>query len=101
MIPGGKSGLKYLRENGMLASRVVPMPDDREQLVEAWVREHPRKGLPAPWVADRWKDPEWAMAQICGRDDRLSVEQVRAIRKLAKMYEVEVIAERIGARNKE
>lgn len=31
MIPGGKSGLKYLRENGMLAERTVPPPDERDR----------------------------------------------------------------------
>ncbi|ACS40560.1 hypothetical protein [Methylorubrum extorquens] len=101
MIPGGKSGLRYLRENGLLAPRTVPRPDERDRLVEAWLREHPRKGLPAPWVTERWKDDAWAVAQICGRDDRLSVEQVRAIRELAGRYPPETIAERIGARNKD
>ncbi len=101
MIPGGKSGLKYLRENGMLADRTVPMPDDRDRLVEAWLREHPRKGLPAPWVSEKWKDEAWAIAQICGRDGRLSVEQVRAIRDLAAHHSPDVIAQRIGALNKE
>jgi hypothetical protein len=43
----------------------------------------------------------WAVAQICGRDDRLSVEQVRTIRELAISHTAETIAERIGARNKE
>jgi hypothetical protein len=99
MIPGGKSGLKYLRDNGMLAERAVPLPDERDRIVAAWLLDHPRKGLPAPWVAEKWKDDVWAMAQICGRDDRLSVEQVRAIRELATVHSAEVIAERIGARN--
>ena len=101
MIPGGKSGLKYLRENGMLPERVVPTPDDRDRLLEAWLRENPRRGLPAPWVSEKWKDDAWAVAQICGRDDRLSVEQVHAIRELAALYSAETIAERIGARNRE
>jgi hypothetical protein len=61
----------------------------------------PRKGLPAPWVAEKWKDPEWAVAQICGREDCLSVDQVRAIRELAKGHPVEEISSRIGARNVE
>jgi len=101
MIPGGKSGLKYLRENGMLPARVVPMPDERDRLLETWLRENPRRGLPAPWVSEKWKDNAWAIAQICGRDDRLSVEQVRAIRELATLHSAETIAERIGARNRE
>lgn len=99
MIPGGKSGLKYLRENGILSDRVVPLPDERDRILENWIDEHPRKGLPAPWVSEKWKNDEWAIAQICGREGRLSVEQVRAIRELAKTHSVDVIAERIGARN--
>jgi len=101
MIPGGKSGLRYMRENGMLPERVVPMPDERDRLVETWLREHPRKGLPAPWVSERWRDDAWAVAQICGREGRLSVEQVRAIRELAGSHDAEEIARRIGARNRE
>lgn len=101
MIPGGKSGLKYLREHGMLSERIVPMPDERDRLLEAWLRENQRRGLPAPWVSEKWKDDAWAVAQICGRDDRLSVEQVRAIRDLAALHSVETIAQRSGARNKE
>lgn len=99
MIPGGKSGLKYLRENGMLPDRVVPLPDDRDRILSAWLRDHPRKGLPAPWVKEKWQDDNWAIAQICGRDGRLSVEQVRAIRNLSEDYPPEVIADQIGALN--
>ncbi len=99
MIPGGKSGLKYLRDNGMLPERVVPLPDERDRILADWLRQHPRKGLPAPWVAEKWKDDAWAIAQICGRDDRLSIDQVRAIRDLAMNHPAEEIAARIGARN--
>jgi len=101
MIPGGKSGLKYLRDNGMLGRGVVPLPDERDRMVAAWLRENPRRGLPAPWVAEKWKDDAWAIAQICGRDDRLSVDQVRAIRTLAETHSADVIAAQIGARNAE
>lgn len=98
MIPGGKSGLRYLRENGMLPERVVPLPDERDRIVAEWLKAHPRKGLPAPWVSEKWKDDAWAIAQICGRDDRLSVDQVRAIRELAEGHSADEIAMRIGAR---
>jgi hypothetical protein len=60
---------------------------------------HPRKGLPAPWVAEKWRDNDWAVAQICGREGRLSVDQVRAIRALSEEFDAEEIAERIGASN--
>ncbi|HEX2842131.1 hypothetical protein [Hyphomicrobium sp.] len=101
MIPGGKSALRYMREHGMLPDRVVPSPDERDRLVTEWLHAHPRKGLPAPWVAEKWKDNAWAVAQICGRDGRLSVEQVLAIRELSATHSVETIALRIGASNTE
>ncbi len=99
MIPGGKSGLRYMRENGMLPERVVPLPDERDRIVADWLKAHPRKGLPAPWVSEKWKGDAWAVAQICGRDGRLSVNQVRAIRALAADHDVSEIAARIGALN--
>lgn len=99
MIPGGKSGLRYMREHGMLGKGVIPMPDERDRIVREWLEDHPRKGLPAPWVAERWLDNDWAVAQICGREGRLSVEQVRAIRSLALHHTAEDIADRIGALN--
>lgn len=99
MIPGGKSGLRYMREHGLLSERVVPLPDERDRIVAEWLRDHPRTGLPAPWVSEKWKDDEWAIAQICGRDGRLSVDQVHAIRRLAATHSAEAIALRIGALN--
>lgn len=99
MIPGGKSGLRYLRENGMLPERVVPLPDERDRIIATWIEQHPRKGLPAPWVAEKWRDNEWAIAQICGHEGRLSVDQVHAIRVLAQDHSAAEIATRIGAKN--
>lgn len=99
MIPGGKSGLRYLRENGLIGKSVVPLPDERYKIVDKWLRDNPRKGLPAPWVAEKWRDNDWAIAQICGRDGRLSVDQVRAIRELAKTHTADEIYERIGAKD--
>lgn len=99
MIPGGKSGLRYLRENRLLQQSDVPVPDERDRIISEWLKEHPRKGLPAPWVAEKWRDNDWAVAQICGRDCRLSVEQVRAIHQLAEKYSPEEIFARIGAKN--
>lgn len=99
MIPGGKSGLRYLRENGLINRSVVPQPDDRDRIVNGWLKDHPRKGLPAPWVAEKWRDNDWAVAQICGLDGRLSVEQVRAIRDLSKEHSAKEIYTRIGAKN--
>lgn len=99
MVPGGKSGLRYLRENGVLSKGVVPLPDDRDKILHKSLSNHPRLGLPAPWVAEKWKDNDWAIAQICGRDGRLSVVQVKAIRELAKNHTPEEIYVRIGAKD--
>lgn len=98
MVPGGKSGLFYLRENGLLSKGVVPQPDDRDKILYKWLNDHPRLGLPAPWVTEKWKDNDWATAQICGREGRLSVDQVKAIRELAKSHTPEEIYVRIGAK---
>src|SRR5882724_1198042 len=99
MIPGGKAGLRYLRQNGMLSKHTVPQPDERDQFLLRWMRDNPRKGVPAPWISEKWKDDAWATAQICGRQGRLSVQQIAAVRRLAYNYDVEDIAERIGAMN--
>lgn len=99
MIPGGKSGLRYLWENGLLQQSVAVVPDTRDRIVSKWLDDHPRKGLPAPWVTEKWRDNDWAIAQICGQDGRLSVEQVRVIRELAKDYSVQEIFARIGAKD--
>lgn len=56
MIPGGKSGLRYLREHGMLKTPEAPRPDERDAMVATWLHANPRKGLPPPWLAERWKD---------------------------------------------
>ncbi len=75
------------------------MSDERDRIVSEWLKEHPRKGLPVPWVAEKWRDSDWAIAQICGRDDRLSIEQVRSICELAKEYSAEEIFAHIGAKD--
>lgn len=99
MIPGGKKGLAYLREHKILSDAVRISADQSEAVLEASLRESPRKGLPAPWVSERWKDDDWAVANICARDDRLSVEQVHNIRRLAKEHSAASIAKRIHARS--
>lgn len=55
--------------------------------------------VPAHFLLPKWKDNDWAIAQICGRDGRLSVVQVKAIRELAKNHTPEEIYVRIGAKD--
>ena len=100
MIPGGRKGIRYLHEHNMIGHNVHPLPDNVDRLLENWFKKNPRKGLPAPWVAEKWEDPAYAESVICGADGRLKPDQVRAIRHLsATGLEPEVIMEKVGALN--
>ncbi len=101
MIPGGKAGVAYLhRLNVLPADRPVIVDEDREKLLEAYLEEHPRKGLPNPLLAEHWKDDTYASRIICGGERRLSVEQVRRIRIASEEGLTDVaICKEIGAQN--
>ena len=100
MIPGGRKGLRYLHEHNMIRRNVHPLPDEVDRILENWFKENPRKGLPAPWVAEKWEDPAYAESVICGAEGRLKPDQVRAIRYLsATGLEPEVILQKVGALN--
>lgn len=101
MIPGGKAGFAYMHEHGMLGSRRKEISiDARDSLLEDWLQAHPREGLPAPWVADRWVQNEaWAASFVCSVEGRLSVEQVQRIRHLsAGGKDTKAIQTEVGAR---
>lgn len=97
MIPGGKAGLRYLREQAILSKGELAMPDDREQVLGDWLDRHSRQTLPRMTLADKWQDDAWAAAQICSRSDRLSLQQIAAIRDLSAAHEPEEISGRTGA----
>ena len=99
MIPGGKAGLAYLAKHGVLGARAKVAPDERDRILEDWLAENPRIGVPAPWVAERWHDPEWASSFVCSGRGRLSVGQVGLIRELGRGgATAEEIREQSGAR---
>jgi hypothetical protein len=98
MIPGGKAGLRYLREHSILNDGVIATPDERDGVVDTWLTGHQGKSLPPITIADRWQDETWAAAQICSRSDRLSILQITAIRDLATSHCPQEIAKRAGAR---
>lgn len=100
MIPGGRAGIAYLHEHAILGRTITPTPDNIERVLEEWIREHPRKGLPAPWVAEKWKDDAYALKIICGPEGRLSIDQVVAIRNMAAGgLSAEKILASVGAKN--
>lgn len=97
MIPGGRAGLRYLREHSILTKGVIATPDERDGVLNGWLSNHREKNLPPLGLTERWKDEAWAAAQICSRSDRLSVSQIKAIRDLATNHLAEEIANRTGA----
>ncbi|WP_342654972.1 hypothetical protein [Pseudomonas sp. F3-2] len=97
MIPGGKAGLRYLREHSILAKGEIALPDDRERALGDWLDRHSGQALPSMTLAEKWQDDVWAAAQICSRSDRLSLEQVAAIHDLSSAHEPEEISDRTGA----
>lgn len=83
ILPGGFEGLRQL---GRLACVNRDMsPEDRDAALDSYVRAHPLLGLPNPAVARAWEDDDYAEAVICGRENRLKAEQVRAIRGMSAM----------------
>ena len=80
MIPGGFAGMKHLHKLGFLARTRVSL-EDRDEAVAAYMRKHPRKGQPAPWVADSWEEDDYYEKVILSRQNTLSRDQVLAIRK--------------------
>ena len=80
MIPGGLAGMKHLHKLGFLARARVSF-EDRDEAVAAYMRKHPRKGQPAPWVADNWEEDDYYEKVILSRQNTLSRDQVLAIRK--------------------
>lgn len=98
MIPGGKAGLRYLREYSILKEGEIATPDERDGVVDAWLTGHRGESLPPITITDRWQDETWAAAQVCSRSDRLSIDQITAIRDLATSHCLQEIAERTGGR---
>jgi hypothetical protein len=97
MIPGGREGIKVLRKLSPVGGTSLTESDDREALLDEYLKTHPHVGRPNPGVAESWNDPAYAEAVICGRENRLSAEQVREIRYLAAMGNgIDRIRELIG-----
>jgi len=82
MIPGGYEGIRWLGKMGEKVNRDTE-PEDRDIASMRIVEQHPKLGNPNPAVAMRWEDDSYAEAVICGRENRLSVENVRLIRMMA------------------
>jgi hypothetical protein len=85
MIPGGREGIRTLRRLSTDGVALLTESDEREALLDEYLKVHPLFGRPNPGVAAMWDDPAYAEAVICGRENRLSADQVRKIRYMAVM----------------
>lgn len=83
MIPGGREGIRSLHKLIGETKKSSVETEDREMALETYIKQHPQLAIPKPGVAEKWNDPAYAEAVICGRENRLSADQVREIRYLA------------------
>jgi hypothetical protein len=98
MIPGGFAGMKYLHKLGLLAKERVAL-EDRDEAITTYLINHPNKGQPAPWVAQKWENDEYYEQVILNRSNTLTREQVLDIRKYANEWHtsIDIIASLTGA----
>lgn len=99
MIPGGFKGLRELHKLGIIGRERITL-EERESAIAEFLRQNPRKGVPNPFMAELWKDDDHYLKVNESHPKRLSVPQVRAIRKLSEEGQsVEQITEAVGAWN--
>ena len=102
MVPGGNTGLAYLRRIGAIGTSERVSPDDRQAIINRFFERASRKGLPNPLAAANWLDSDYAEKVICSGPDRLKPRQIRDARFFSSLgQDAESIAARIGARNVE
>ena len=85
MIPGGRAGIAALHTLSSRSTKEAVETEEREITLDQYLKSHPQVGIPKPGVAQKWNDPTYAEAVICGRENRLGADQVRRIRYLAAL----------------
>lgn len=100
MIPGGRKGLRFLHEHRLTTSANISL-EERENAINEYVRRGGiRAGVPNLFLAKLWRDEEFYLKVLAGRDDVLTPAQVISIRKLAAEGKDErFICEIVEARN--
>jgi hypothetical protein len=99
-IPGGFKGIRELYKLGLLADKSSRDITARDKAIDAFQRVNPRAGIPNLLLRDLWKDADFAERVICSHPDRLSVDQIHEVRRLAVWgIPIEKIVEKVGARN--
>ena len=85
MIPGGRAGVSALRRLHLVEKENCLETEQRESRLDQYLRRHPQRSVPRPGIVEKWNDPKFAEAVICGRENRLGGDQVREIRYLAAL----------------
>ena len=99
MIPGGFKGLRLLHEHRIIDRTDISL-QERDAAVAEYARRFPRKGIPHPFMSERWKDDEFYLKNIEAKKKNLSAAQVRKIRELAGTgRSAKEIAREVEARN--
>lgn len=98
MIPGGRAGIAAVHKLSTVSAKDSVETEAREVALDQYLKDQPEGGVPNPAVADKWNDPAYAEAVICGRENRLDGDQVRRIRYLAALgASTDQIREDVGA----
>ncbi len=99
MIPGGFEGHKFLYKH-RITERVNIDLDERDRAIAEYVRQHPRKGMPNPFMSELWKDDGHYLKVISSRENTLTPDQVKQIRALDQSgYSAAEITIKVGAIN--
>ncbi|WP_047609080.1 hypothetical protein [Rahnella aquatilis] len=98
MIPGGFKGIRFLYEHKIITSNKPPL-EERDLALEKYAFNH-QPIIPNILISNLWKNPDYAERVICGWEGRLTVEQVREIRRLnIQGRTASEIVENINAKN--
>jgi len=101
MIPGGFKGLKNLHKLGIISKERVTV-EERDAAINEFIRQHPRKGIPNPFIAKLWEDDSHYSKVLESKKNLLSVEQVRRIRELARAgWAIDAITSEVDAINEQ
>lgn len=99
MIPGGFKGLKFLHKHRITKNIDINL-DERDAAIAEYLIQNPRKGRPNPIISELWKDNAYYLRINESHPRRLSEDQVRSIRRLAKdKVSVADIRRQVGALN--
>jgi hypothetical protein len=100
MIPGGFKGLQFLHQHRLTPSVSISLEERENAILEYVKREGTRVRVPNLLLAKLWRDDEFYLKVLAGRDDVLTPAQVVAIRQMANEGKNErTIFETVGARN--